>query len=197
MLHGAVTWGLVVGRRWDDRLMGWRLGYVIARLVVAGLGLVTRSESWKDAEILVLRHQLAVLQRQIGQPRLSWVDRVIITVPALRLPSVRRVGMLITPGMILRWHRRLVTRRWTTTPGRAGRPPTAPGTRRLVRRLAKENPSWGYRRIHGEFLTLGYRGCAATVRPILKAAGTDPAPHRSGPTGGAFPKTQAQGDRRV
>jgi putative transposase len=187
----------MLGWGWDDRLMGLRLGYVIVRLVVAGLGLVTRSESWKDAEILVLRHQLAVLRRQVERPRVSWVDRVMIAALTLRLPSVRRVGMLITPETILRWHRRLVARRWTTSPRGVGRPSTAPGVRALVRRLANENPEWGYRRIHGELLTMGYR--VGSARSVVDTEGS---PDRSGTAQvgadmGRVPQGPGAGDRRV
>src|SRR5664279_4105209 len=106
--------------------MGLRLGYLIARRLVGGLALLARSDAAKDAEILVLRHQLAVLQRQVGRPWLSWADRAIIAALALRLPPARRLGMLVTPGTILGWHRRLVTRRWTTPATRVGRPSTRP-----------------------------------------------------------------------
>jgi hypothetical protein len=92
--------------------MGLRFGYLIARGLLAGLALLSRSDAAKDAEILVLRHQLAVLQRQVGRPRLFWPDRAVIAVLALRLPPARRAGMLVTPGTILRWHRRLVARGW-------------------------------------------------------------------------------------
>jgi hypothetical protein len=104
---------------------GLCLGYLIARRLVGGLALLARSDTAKDAEILVLRHQLAVLQRQVGRPRLTWADRAIIAALALRLPPARRVGMFVTPGTILGWHRRLVTRRWTTA---ATRPPGRPST---------------------------------------------------------------------
>lgn len=158
--------------------MGLRLGYLIARRLVGGLALLARSDAAKDAEILVLRHQLAVLQRQVGRPRLTWPDRAIIAALALRLPPARRLGMLITPGTILGWHRRLIARRWTTAVTRPpGRPSTPPGLRALVKRLASENPGWGYRRIHGELAGLGHRVGASTVWAILK--GTGP---RSSPT---------------
>src|SRR5450755_1759892 len=116
--------------------MGLRLGYLIARRLVGGLALLARSDAAKDAEILVLRHQLAVLHRQIGRPRLTWADRTIIAALTLRLQPARRLGMLVTPGTILGWHRRLVTRRWTTTANRPpGRPSTLTGLRALVKRL--------------------------------------------------------------
>jgi len=121
-------------------------GYLIARRVVGGLALLARSDAAKDAEILLLRHQLAVLQRQVGRPRLTWPDRAVIAALALRLQPARRLGMLVTPRTILGWHRRLATRRWTTTATRPpGRPSTPPGLRALVKRLASENPDWGYR----------------------------------------------------
>jgi len=147
--------------------MGLRFGYLIARHLVAGVALLGRSDSAKDVEILVLRHQLAVLLRQVGRPRLSWTDRAVIAALAMRLPPARRLGMIVTPATILRWHRRLVARRWTTTSHttphrRPGRPAGAVGVRVLVKRLAVENPSWGYRRIHGELRTLN---TTALVRP--------------------------------
>jgi putative transposase len=95
--------------------MGMRLGYLIARHLVGGLALLSRSDAAKDAEILLLRHHLAVPHRQVGRPRLTWSDRAIIAALTLRLPPARRLGILVTPGTILGWHRRLATRRWTTT----------------------------------------------------------------------------------
>jgi putative transposase len=113
---------------------------------------------------------------------------------ALRLPPARRIGLLVTPGTILGWHRRLVARRWTTsTPRRPGRPSVQAGVRALVKRLAVDNPGWGYRRIHGELLHLGYRIGASTVWAILQAQGLDPAPRRTGPTWQQFLKAQAEG----
>src|SRR5829696_10331638 len=156
--------------------------------------LLARSDAAKDAEILVLRHQLAVLRRKVGRPRLSWADRAVISVLVRRLTRARRARMLVTPETILRWHRRLVTRRWTTTAAsRPGRPPVQAGLRALVVRLARENPIWGYRRVHGELAGLGYRIGASTVWRILTAAGLDPAPPRTGPTWREFLTAQAHG----
>ena len=90
----------------------------------------------------MLRHQLAVLRRQAGQPRMSWADRALIAALVRRLPSTRRIGLLVTPATILRWHRRLVTHRWTTSQGQPGRPPVPAGLRTLATRLANENPTW-------------------------------------------------------
>jgi putative transposase len=164
-------------------MVGLRLGYLIARRLVDGLVLLSRSQASKDAEILLLRHQLAVLHRQVGRPQLSWTDRAVIAALALRLPPSRRQGMLVTPATILGWHRRLVALRWTTSDLRSpGRAPTPSGARALARRLALENPTWGYRRIHGELAGLGYTLGASTVWEIIKAAGLDPAPRRAGPT---------------
>jgi len=156
--------------------------------------LLARSQAAKDAEILVLRHQLAVLQRQVGRPALSWPDRAVIAALLRRLPRARQSRMLVTPETVLRWHRRLLTRRWTTTHvRRPGRPPVPAGLRALVLRLARENPTWGYRRVHGELAGLGHRVGASTVRRILTTAGLDPAPRRSGPSWREFLTAQAHG----
>src|SRR5690349_12244887 len=146
-----------------------------------------RSDTTNEIEILVLRHQLAVLHRRTPQPRISWSDRAVIAGLARLLPARRRRGFLVTPATILRWHRNLVRRRWTTPPVRAGRPAIPAGVRALTVRLATENPTWGYRRVHGELAGLGYPIGASTVWKILHAAGIDPATRRAGADLDAIP----------
>ncbi|GAA4635202.1 hypothetical protein GCM10023196_079740 [Actinoallomurus vinaceus] len=173
--------------------MALRLVYLIFIRLLGGLALFLRSDVSKEAEILVLRHQLAVLRRQVARPKPSWADRAFITALARLLPKRRRVGLLVTPGTLLRWHADLVKRRWTFKRKTPGRPPTKPTTCALVLRLAAENPSWGYRRIAGELAGLGRNVGAATVWRILHKAGIDPAPRRSGPGWGQFLRAQASG----
>src|SRR6188472_2152353 len=154
--------------------------------------LCTRSDTTKDIEILVLRHQLAVLQRRTPRPQTTWTDRALIAALTRLLPVRRRLGLLVTPATILRWHRQLVARRWTTQPVRPGRPAIPASLRALIVRLANKNPTWGYRRIHGELAGLGYQIGASTVWKILNAAGIDPPPRRAGPTWAQFLQAQAQ-----
>nr|WP_250574097.1 hypothetical protein [Nonomuraea sediminis] len=155
--------------------------------------LLGRSERSKDAEILVLRHQLAVLRRQVARPRPSWADRAVISALAWLLSRAGRRRLFVTPGTLLRWHADLVRRRWTFKRRSHGRPPIRVSIRTLVLRLARENPLWGYRRIAGELAALGYRVGASTVWLILKKAGIDPAPRRVGPTWSEFLRAQAAG----
>ena len=121
------------------KLLGWMV-------------LHARSDTTNEIEILVLRHQLAVLQRRTPRPQISWSDRAVITALARLLPARRRRGFLVTPATILRWHRQLVGRRWTAPPVRPGRPAIPAGVRALTVRLATENPTWGYRRVRREAL---------------------------------------------
>ena len=155
--------------------------------------LVLRRDLSKEAEILVLRHQLLVLRRQVARPKPSWADRALISALARLLPKPRRIGLLVTPGTLLRWHADLVKRRWTYKRTTPGRPPTRPTIRALVLRLAAENPTWGYRRIAGELAGLGRNVGASTVWRILHEAGIDPVPRRSGPSWGEFLRAQASG----
>jgi putative transposase len=171
-----------------------RLLYLIFRQLMAWLGLLTRSAQSKNAEILVLRHEVAVLRRQVSKPRLSWADRAVFAALTRLLSQACRLHRIVTPATILRWHRDLVKRRWTQARGhRTGGRRTAPELRRLVLRLAAENSSWGYRRIHGELAGLGYQLAASTVWSILKRAGIDPAPRRDGPSWRHFLRVQARG----
>jgi transposase InsO family protein len=173
--------------------MALRLIYQVFAKLLSWTVLRTRSDTANEIEILVLRHQLAVLQRRTPRPRISWSDRAVIAALARLLPTRRRLGFLITPATILRWHQQLVRRRWTTRSARPGRPALPTGVRALIVRLATENSTWGYRRIHGELVGLGYRIGASTVWKILRAAGIDPAPRRAGPTWSQFLRAQAHG----
>jgi putative transposase len=171
-----------------------RLLYLIFRQLIAWLGLLARSSRSKNAEILVLRHEVAVLRRQVSRLRLSWADQAVFAALTRLLCQAVRLHRIIAPATVLRWHRDLVTRCWTQprqrrTRGRS----TASELRQLVLRLASENPTWGYRRIHGELAGLGYRLAPSTVWLILKRTGIDPAPRRSGPTWRQFLTAQAHG----
>ena len=172
--------------------MALKLIYLIFAKLLGWMVLRIRSDSTKDTEILVLRHQLAVLQRRTPRPRMSWAHRAMIAALARLPPARRRRGLIVAPSTILRWHRQLLNRRWTTPPARPGRPAIPAGVRALILRLATENPTWGYRRDHGELAGLGYRVGASTLWTILHTAGIDPAPRRTGPTWSQFPRAQAQ-----
>ena len=160
--------------------------------LLSWLVLLARSDTTKDAEILVLRHEVAVLRRTNQRPTLMWVDRAFLSAFARLLPTQLRRLRLVSPRTLLRWHTQLVARRWTYPRRQPGRPPVAQPVRALVLRIARENSTWGYRRIHGELIGLGHRVAASTVWKIVKAAGIDPAPRRSGPTWRQFLAAQAQ-----
>ena len=158
-----------------------RFVFLLIMRLTSWLRLSQREETWKTAEILILRHQLAVLQRrQPRRPDLNWADRALIATLLGVIPKARRHGrrLLVTPDTVLRWHRNIVRRRWAARSkrGRSGRPATRRTIRALVLRLARENPGWGYRRIHGELVGLGAKIAASTVWEILKNAGIDPTP---------------------
>ena len=162
------------------------------RAAVDWLGLLTRNGASKEAEILVLRHQLAVLRRQVARPRPCWADRALQAALSRLVPRSRWPRLFVTPGTVARWHRDLVRRRWTV-PRRGGRPPIRPTIRQLVLRMAADNPGWGYRRIHGELAGLGHRLAPSTVWLILRRAGIDPAPRRAGQSWREFLAGQAEG----
>ena len=147
-----------------------RLLYLIFWQAIGLVLLMGRTSAIKDVELLVLRHEVAVLRRTNPRPHLDWADRAVFA-------ALVRCHRLVTPDTILRWHRRLVRRRWTY-PNRAGRPPIDDVFVALVVRMARENPRWGYVRLQGELLKLGHRVGASTVRRILKCHRIPPAPLR-------------------
>ena len=146
-----------------DRLLGWLL-------------LLGRTPASKDVELLVLRHEVAVLRRTNPKPHLNWADRALFAALIRRLPTVLRDHhRLVTPATVLRWHRRLIAKKWTYT-NRSGRPPTDDTIAALIERMASENHTWGYKRIQGELLKLGHRVGASTIRRTRRIP---PAPSRS------------------
>jgi putative transposase len=168
----------------------WSLGYLALRCLLQLVLLRSRSEGFKELEIVVLRHELSVLRRQAGRPQLRQSERILLTAASRLLPRSRWSSFLVTPSTLLRWHRRLVARRWTYT-GRVGRPPVGSEIRELVHRLARENPRWGYQRIAGEINGLGLAVSATTVRNILSRVGLGPAGQRPGLSWRMFLRQQA------
>src|SRR5436190_3332544 len=178
-----------MGRRQGGlcRYLYWSLRRLLALVVLR-----RRSEREKEIEILVLRHQLRVLERQVARPQLTQADRALLAAFTRVLPRAAwKRSLFVAPGTVLRWHRQLVARRWTYPHRRPGRPATATEIRELVVRLARENPGWGYRRIQGELVGLGIKLAASTVWTILNEAGIEPSPRRREPSWAEFLRAQA------
>lgn len=167
------------------------LYFLVRRLLEAG----GRQQAARDIELLVLRHQVKVLQRQVKRPRINRLDRVLFAAASRAMPRSSWSSFTMRPETLLRWHRELVRRKWTfRKTAQLGRPPTDHAIRDLVLRLGRENPRWGYQRIRGELLNLGIRVSATTVRTILLRHGMNPAPRRAGPTWAGVPAVTGGGD---
>ena len=172
-----------------------KISYLLMRWLFGLVVLVFRGAEAKDAELLVLRHENAVLRRNAGRILYEPSDRAWFAALAPFIPRRQRAGIFpVTPATLLAWHRKLIARKYdTSTRRRPGRPPAVRDIARVAVRLARENPLWGYRRIHGELTKLGVTAAPSTVYEILRAAGIDPAPRRSGPTWRQFLQAQAAG----
>jgi putative transposase len=175
-----------------------KLAYLGMTTTFSLLQLLPMGDREKDIEILALRHQITVLERQLNgqQVRFHAIDRALLASLLQGLPreALRRIRLLVRPDTVLRWHRDMVARRHAarSKPKRGGRPRTVHSIRALVLRLARENPNWGYRRLHGELLVLGVKVAASTVWEILKEAGIEPSPERASSTWADFLRSQAE-----
>ena len=157
--------------------MSLRLPYLIFCRLLAWLALLTRSRAALHAEILVLRHEVALLRRTGAKPRPDWSDRAILAALSRLLPAWLRGHRLVTPETLLRWHRRLIAKKWTY-PNKPGRPPLAPEAEALIERLALENPAWGHVRIQGELQKLGVKVSRGAIQRLLRRRRVPPAPQR-------------------
>ena len=171
--------------------MAFSFLYLAVRALLGALVRSRRSLDVKDVELLVLRHELAILRRQVARPKLGMADRALLAAAAAHLPRRQRTALLVTPRTLLRWHRALVRRTWRQPPGQVGRPRLSPQIRELALRLARENPRWGHRRICGELRKLGFIVSATSIRRLLARAGLEPAPRRVGPSWREFLRSQA------
>ena len=173
--------------------MAFSFLYLAFRALLGALVRSRRGLDLKDVELLVLRHELEVLRRQVGRPKLKASDRALLAAAARHLPRSSRGVLLVTPQTLLRWHRALVRGKWQQPAARRGRPPLPAEVRELVLRLARENPRWGHRRICGELAKLGFDFSPTSIRRLLARAGLEPAPRRSGPSWREFLRAQAAG----
>jgi putative transposase len=170
-----------------------KLAYLTLCRCIQLLALAARGDAVKDLEIVVLRHQLAVLRRQIPRPKLEPADRALLAAVSRVLPRARRSCFFVQPETLLRWHRRLVAGAWAYPHRQTGRPPLDHRIQQLIVRLAAENPRWGYQRIRGELLRLGVRPSATAIRTTLRRHRLDPAPRRASKSWPAFLRQQAAG----
>lgn len=174
--------------------MLFALVYLLVRRVVRSIAGSSSDKTSTEVELVVLRHQLMVLKRQVGRPRLRRRDRLFMAAISGVLPRGRWSSFLVTPQTLLRWHRELVRRKWTYRRKSVGGRPAIPDeVRELILRMGGENPRWGCLRIRGELAKLGIRVSATRIRTLLRANGLGPAPRRDGPTWGEFLRSQAHG----
>ena len=171
--------------------MLWSFVYLVLRNLFALVWLLGRPRRSKELEILVLRHELAILRRQASRPKLTRADRALLASLSRSLPRTAWAAFSFRPETLLRWHRQLVSRRWTYAHRRPGRPPLERSLRELILRLARENPHWGYKRIVGELKGLAIPVSATSVRKVLLEAGLQPAPQRTHSSWRAFLRAQA------
>jgi putative transposase len=171
--------------------MFFSLLYLTVRALFGLLVRCRRGPDLKDVELLVLRHEVEVLRRQVGRPKLRRADRALLAAAGCHLPPSSRSSLLVTPRTLLRWHRSLVRRKWRQPGARPGRPRLSPDIQELVLRLARENPRWEHRRICGELAKLGLQASPTSIRRVLARARLGPAPQRSGPSWREFLQAQA------
>jgi hypothetical protein len=188
-LSGSLGSALLLGSR--EACLLWSFAYLVVRNLFALVWLVGRPRRSKELEILVLRHELAILRRQASRPKLTRADRALLAALSRSLPPTAWAAFSFKPETSLRWHRQLIARRWTYAHRSPGRPPLERSLRELILRLARENPHWGYKRIVGELKGLGIAVSATSVRKVLLAARMQPAPQRTHSSWRAFLRAQA------